>query len=130
MEPMTHILIADADPRTRQALMLLLEHKLAVDRVGEAWDHASLVRQLAALKPDALLLDCHLPGLTRADMTALLDRSTSVRLALMSVNADDAALAQQLHATFVYKGALPEEALAVLRALISAERPGIANGST
>lgn len=120
---MTHILIADADSRTRQALMLLLEHKLAVECAGEAWDRASLERQLAALKPDALLLDCHLPGLNTADITALLDRSTGVRLALMSVNADDVALAERLNATFVYKGALPEEALAVLKTLMLAERP-------
>ena len=98
---MTHILIADADSRTRQALMLLLEHKLAVDCAGEAWDRASLERQLAALTPDALLLDCHLPGLTTADIPALLDRSTGVRLALMSVNADDIVMAQRLNATFV-----------------------------
>ena len=126
---MTHILIADADSRTRQALMLLLEHKLAVDCAGEAWDRVSLERQLAALKPDALLLDCHLPGLTTADITALFERSTGVRLALMSVNADDIVMAQRLNATFVYKGALPEEALAVLTTLLSAREP-TANGST
>ena len=99
--------------------MRLLEHKLAVDCVGEAWDCASLERQLAATKPDALLLDCHLPDLTTAGIIALLERSTGVRLALMSVNADDAVLAERLNATFVYKGALPEEALAVLKTLIS-----------
>ena len=34
---MTRILIADSDPRTRQALALLLERKLGVHCTDEAW---------------------------------------------------------------------------------------------
>ena len=44
---MTCILIADSDPRTRQALALLLERKLGIHSTGEAWDCASLECQLA-----------------------------------------------------------------------------------
>ena len=117
---MTCILIADPDFRTRQALTLLLERKLAAICIGEAWDRATLERQLAAREPDVLLLDCHLPGLTFADIAALAGRSTGVRLALMSVNADDLVSAQQLNAAFIYKGALPDEVLATLRGLIPA----------
>ena len=61
---MTRILIADSDPRTRQALALLLERKLGIHSIGEAWDRASLERQLAASAPDLILLDCYLPGLS------------------------------------------------------------------
>ena len=117
---MTRILIADSDPRTRQALALLLERKLAVPNAGEAWDCASLERQLAASAPDLILLDCYLPGLSSAEIVGLLDRSAGARLALMSVNADDVATAQMLNAAFIYKGALPEEVLATLKTLIPA----------
>ena len=117
---MTRILIADSDPRTRQALALLLERKLGIHSTGEAWDCASLERQLAAGTPDLILLDCYLPGLSAAEITALLGRSAGARLALMSVNADDVITAQMLDAAFIYKGALPEEVLATLNTLIPA----------
>ena len=117
---MTRILIADSDPRTRQALALLLERKLGVLSVVEAWDRASLERQLVATAPDLLLLDCCLPGLPAAEIAALLGRSAGARLAMMSVNADDVTTAERLSAAFIYKGALPEEVLATLNALIAA----------
>jgi two-component system nitrate/nitrite response regulator NarL len=117
---MTRILIADPDPRIRQALILLLERKLGAVQADEAWDRAALERQLAALRPDVLLLDCHLPGLTTADITALLSRPISPRLALMSVDADDLPTALGFNAAFIYKGAPPAEVLATLRGLIPA----------
>jgi DNA-binding NarL/FixJ family response regulator len=117
---MTRILIADSDPRTRQALALLLERKLGVPNASEAWDRASLECQLAADAPDLILLDCYLPGLSAVVITTLLGGSAGARLALMSVNADDVATAQMLNAAFIYKGALPEEVLATLNTLIPA----------
>jgi len=117
---MTRILIADSDPRTRQALALLLERKLGILSAGEAWDRASLEGQLAMSAPDLILLDCYLPGLSAAKIAALLGRSAGARLALMSVNADDVTTAQMLNAAFIYKGALPEEVLATLNSLIPA----------
>jgi DNA-binding NarL/FixJ family response regulator len=117
---MTRILIADSDPRTRQALALLLERKLGIHSTGEAWDRASLERQLATSTPDLILLDCYLPGVPTAAIAALLGRSADARLALMSVNADDITTAQMLSAAFIYKGALPEEVLATLNTLIPA----------
>jgi DNA-binding NarL/FixJ family response regulator len=117
---MTRILIADSDPRTRQALALLLERRLGIRSIGEAWDRASLEHQLALSAPDLILLDCYLPGLSAAATAVLPGRSAGARLALMSVNADDVTTAQMLDAAFIYKGALPEEVLATLNTLIPA----------
>jgi DNA-binding NarL/FixJ family response regulator len=117
---MTRILIADSDPRTRQALALLFERKLGVHSTGEAWDRASLESQLAASAPDLILLDCYLPGLSAAETAVLLESEAGARLALMSVNSDDITTAQSLNAAFIYKGALPEDVLATLKALIPA----------
>jgi DNA-binding response OmpR family regulator len=117
---MTRILIADSDPRTRQALALLLERKLGVLDVGEAWDCASLKRQWGTSVPDLVLLDCYLPGLSAVDTANLKACSAGARLVLMSVNADDIIAAQSLNAGFIYKGALPEEVLATLVALMPA----------
>ena len=117
---MTRILIADSDPRTRQALALLLERKLGIHSIVEAWDRASLEHQLAMSALDLILLDCYLPGLPTPEIASLLGCSAGARLALMSVNADDVATAQMLNAAFIYKGALPEEVLATLNTLIPA----------
>jgi len=117
---MTRILIADPDPRIRQALVLLLERRLDAIQASEAWDRASLEHQLATLRPEALLLDCHLPGLATADIAALLSRPISPRLALMSVDVDDLTTALGFNAAFIYKGAPPEEVLATLRGVIPA----------
>jgi DNA-binding response OmpR family regulator len=117
---MTRILIADSDPRTRQALALLFERKLGVHSTDEAWDCASLECQLAANAPDLILLDCYLPGLSAVDTATLLGCSTGAKLVLMSVDADDISAAQSLNAAFIYKGALPEEVLATLVTLLPA----------
>ncbi len=117
---MTRILIADPDFHTRQALALLIERKLGMSAVSGAGDRASLERQLAAGEPDLLLLDCYLPDLSAAEMARLARRSNGMRLVLLSVNPDDAAAAATFGAAFIYKGALPEEVLATLRAVVSA----------
>ena len=117
---MTRILIADPDSHTRQAFTLLLERRLGIVCAGEAWDSASLERELATCAPNMLLLDCHLPDLTTAEIAALAGRATGMRLILMSVDADDMAVAEALKAGFLYKGALPDEVLTTLRALIPA----------
>jgi DNA-binding NarL/FixJ family response regulator len=115
-----HVLIADPDSRTRQAFTLLLQRRLGVRSVDEAWDLPSLERQLATCTPDLLLLDCDLPDLSTAETATLALRSTVGRLVLMSVDAEDATMAATLCAPFIYKGALPDEVLATLRSLIPA----------
>ena len=120
---MPRILIADPDPRTRQALALLLERRLAAVRIDEAWDHASLERQLDSSAPDTLLLDRYLPGLAAAEMSALARRRDQINLILMSVDADDLVVADALGVAFIYKGALPDEVLATLRTALADNLP-------
>jgi DNA-binding NarL/FixJ family response regulator len=111
---MKHFLIADPHPHTRRAFALLLEHRLGASDIREAWDCASLERELARAAPDALVLDCHLPGVSPAEIAQLAQRLAAGRLILMSVDADDVATAQALDVAFIYKGALPEEVLGAL----------------
>ena len=117
---MTRILIADPDSRTRQALALLLERKLGVPAVDEAWDHVSLERQLTTSTPDALLLDCHLPGLSAAQIAVLASGSAGGALILMSVDPDDLAVAEAVGTAFIYKAVAPDEVIATLKERIPA----------
>ena len=94
---MTHILIADSDPRTRQALALLLERRLGIHSIGEAWDRACVGAPIGDERPglDPVGL---LPARPVGSGDCSPDRTLrrAARLALMSVNTDDVTTAQML----------------------------------
>lgn len=58
----TRILIVDDHPSFRAAARRLLEAE-GYEVVGEAADGEAGLRAVAALKPDVVLLDVHLPGI-------------------------------------------------------------------
>ena len=60
---MNRFLLADDNPDLRSALRLMLETRLDAPLVIEASDHAQLIEQGLAHKPDCLILDWELPGL-------------------------------------------------------------------
>jgi DNA-binding NarL/FixJ family response regulator len=57
------ILIADAQPKVRFALRVLLERQPDLEVVGEAVDAESLLSLLETLCPDMVLLGWELPGM-------------------------------------------------------------------
>jgi DNA-binding NarL/FixJ family response regulator len=57
------ILLADDEPKVRDALRLILEQLKEVEIVGDVTDAAGLTERLRDLQPDLLLLDWELPGL-------------------------------------------------------------------
>lgn len=57
------ILIADAQPRVRFALRVLLERQPDLEVVGEAVDAQSLLSLLKTFCPDMVLLGWELPGM-------------------------------------------------------------------
>ena len=59
-----HILLADRQPKVRFALRVLLERQPGVVIVGEAVNADDLISQTKAKRPDLILLDWDLPGLT------------------------------------------------------------------
>jgi DNA-binding NarL/FixJ family response regulator len=63
------ILIADAQPRVRFALRVLLERQQGLEVIGEAVDAEHLLTQTETACPDAVLLGWELPGM---DMERLL----------------------------------------------------------
>jgi len=59
-----HILLADRQPKVRFALRVLLERQAGVTIVGEAVNAADLLSQARTKRPDLVLLDWELPGLS------------------------------------------------------------------
>ncbi|MCB0166002.1 MAG: CBS domain-containing protein [Anaerolineae bacterium] len=66
------ILLADAQPQVRSALRLLLEHEPEVSVVGEVTDAKDLLNSVRVTRPDLLLLDWDLPGLTDSNLLPVL----------------------------------------------------------
>ena len=116
---MIRILIADPDSATRKALILLLQRKLGTQSIFEVKDVESLIRTLADTPPDVLLLDWRLYGSPAPETCRLLRKAyPHLRIALLSVDANDATAAKEAGADFIHKGASPDELIATLTPLL------------
>jgi DNA-binding NarL/FixJ family response regulator len=65
----TRVLIVDDDPLVRSALSLMLGGQADVDVVGEAADGRQGIDQALSLRPDVILMDIRMPGLSGLDAT-------------------------------------------------------------
>ena len=116
---MIRILIADPDSATRKALILLLQRKLGTQSIFEVKDVEALIRTLADTPPDVLLLDWRLYGSPAPETCRLLRKAyPHLRIALLSVDANDATAAKEAGADFIHKGASPDELIATLGPLL------------
>jgi DNA-binding NarL/FixJ family response regulator len=119
---MIRILIADPDSATRKALILLLQRKLGTNYISEVKDVETLIRTLADIPPDVLLLDWRLYGSPAPETCRLLRKAyPNLKIVLLSVDADDATAAKEAGADFIHKGALPDELIATLTPLLRKE---------
>lgn len=119
---MLHILIADPNSATRKALMLLLRRKLGNENIVGIEDLETLIRSLADVPPDLLLLDWQLYGSPAAETCRLLRKAyPRLKMVLLSVDAQDAVAAREAGAEFIHKGASPDELIATLTPLLRKE---------
>jgi len=119
---MIRILIADPDSATRKALTLLLRRRLGTNGITEVGDVETLIRALADTPPDLLLLDWRLYGSPAPETCRLLQKAyPSLKIVLLSVDANDAAAAKEAGAAFIHKGASPDELIATLTPLLRKE---------
>ena len=120
------VFLADDQPKVRSALRLLLEQERGLCVVGEAAEAEELLVQLKATRPDLMLLDWELPGLSLANsvgpgkqlLSILHTFYPNLRVIALSgrPEACQAALAAGVDA-FVSKGDPPERLLTTLRAI-------------
>jgi DNA-binding NarL/FixJ family response regulator len=114
--------IADPDPVTRKALLLLLRCKLGVNDILEIEDVEMLIRTLADTPPEVLVLDWHLHGAPAPETCRLLRKAyPQLNVVLLSLDAGDALPAKEAGAIFIHKGASPDELIATLTPLLRKE---------
>ncbi|MEU3398920.1 DNA-binding NarL/FixJ family response regulator [Streptomyces filamentosus] len=122
---MTTVLIADDQPMQRFGFRMLLESQEDMTVVGEAADGTEAVRQVAAHRPDVVLMDIRMPGLDGIEATRRIVATGSRSRVLIITTFDlDAYAYDGLRAGasgFLVKDAQPEELLAGVRAVAAGD---------
>jgi DNA-binding NarL/FixJ family response regulator len=123
------VLICDDHPIVRDGLRLLLG-ELGMDVLGEAATGEEAVAATAELRPDVVVMDLHLPGMSGVEATrAIKSQQPGVGVLVLTMLDDDAALLASLRAganAYLLKGAAHAD---VERALHSVARGDVMVGA-
>jgi len=129
------ILLADDHTVLRSGLRALLSVHGDLEVVGEAAEGAEAIRLAQALKPDVVVMDIGMPGVSGIDATARIRRELPpTKVLILSMHDDQGYLRQALRAGaagYVLKKAADTELLAAIRAAARGEvflDPGLAKG--
>jgi two-component system response regulator DesR len=114
-----NVLLADDSVEVRWALRTFLHEQLGLTVVGEVAHGDSLLMEVAALRPDIVVLEWELPGRPPREMLGILHRQrASCQIVVVSQRPECREAALQAGAdAFMPKTAGPAELLRVLRAL-------------
>lgn len=84
------VLLVDDHALFRSGVRLLLQRHPEFEIVGEAGDGMEGVKRTAQLRPDVVLLDLHMPGLSGRDAAAMMAAETPGSRVLMLTVSEDA----------------------------------------
>jgi len=117
------VLLADDHVTVRHGLRLLIESQPDMRVVAEANDGASAVQQALSLKPDVIVMDISMPGMTGLVATRRLkQQQPDAAIVTLTRHADDAYLQELLRAGvsgYVLKQSAPAELIQAIRAAAS-----------
>jgi len=119
------ILLADDHAVLRAGLRALLAAQGDLEVVGEASDGGEAIRLTQTLRPDLVVMDIGMPGVSGIDATARIKRDLpAVKVLILSMHDDRGYLRQVLRAGasgYVLKKAADTELLAAIRAAARGE---------
>jgi two-component system, NarL family, response regulator NreC len=120
------IVLADDHPVVRRGMRTLLESQADFSIVGEAGDGLETVRLVERLKPDVLVLDLMMPGLSGLEVLRVTrQRSPQTRVVVLSMYSSKAFIAEALKngATgYVLKGCTEENLVHAIREAAAGRR--------
>ena len=120
------IILADDHPVVRRGMQALLESEPGFSVVGVAADGLETVRLTERLKPEVLVLDLMMPGLSGLEALRILrERSPRTRVVILSMYSSNAFIAQALQngATgYVLKGCTEENLVRAVREAAAGRR--------
>lgn len=113
------ILIADDHGLIRAGLRALLQDVAELSIAGEAEDGYIALRRIAELKPDIVLMDISLPGLSGIEVTRQVrDISPTTRVLMLTVHEDEGMLRESIRAGaygYILKRAADAELIQAIR---------------
>ncbi|RPI24401.1 MAG: DNA-binding response regulator [Chloroflexota bacterium] len=114
-----HILVADDHPVVRDGLAAILGTQPDFEVVGEAADGSEVIRQVARLSPDVLLLDLEMPGMDGVEaLRQLRSQSAGVQVIVFTAYDTDDRILGALQAGargYLLKGAPRDELFRAIR---------------
>lgn len=118
---MIHILLADDHPVLRQGLRSLLERESDLTIVGEAGDGRETLQRAGELRPDVVVLDLMMPGLSGLEVVRQLRaRRPSPHVIVLSMYANESYVVEALQSGaggYVLKKATSADLVAAIRAV-------------
>ncbi len=119
------VLLVDDQPLLRMGFTLVLQDEHDLDVVGEASDGAEAVAQVAALRPDVVLMDVRMPGTNGIEATRQIVASGADArvLILTTFDLDEYAFAalREGASGFLLKDARPGDLIAAIRSVASGD---------
>jgi DNA-binding NarL/FixJ family response regulator len=117
------VLLADDHVTVRHGLKLIIEGQPDMSVVAEASDGETAIEQAQALKPDVVVMDISMPGMTGLVATRKLKRiQPDAAIVTLTRHSDDAYLQELLRAGvagYVLKQSAPSELVQAIRAAAS-----------
>lgn len=98
MSERIRVVIADDEPLAREGLSLLLANEVNVELVGSYENGNDAVAGIRALRPDLVLLDIQMPGLSGLEVVAGIGPAAMPQVIFLTAHADHAIEAFELHA--------------------------------
>ncbi len=110
---MIRVLLVDDQPLVRTGLRGILRPEYGFEVVGECGDGSSVVDEVERVRPDIVVMDVRMPGLSGVEATRrLLARADAPPVLVLTTFDDDATLSSALRAGaagFLLKDAPPED---------------------
>ncbi|MEV8373079.1 response regulator transcription factor [Kribbella sp. NPDC056861] len=98
-QPSLRIVVADDQASIREGLVIMLDLLPDIEVVGSAANGLQALDQVAALAPDVILLDLHMPELDGIEVTRRLTAEhPEVAIVVLTTYADDASIMDTLRA--------------------------------
>ncbi len=121
----TSILLIDDHPMVRVGIRNLLEEN-GFKVVGEVDSGETALQKIETLKPDVILLDISLPGMSGIDIAKTLQKKKStVRVIVLTMHEDEMFLGRMIElgvSGYLLKNAPGDEIIKAIRRVVSGER--------
>jgi DNA-binding NarL/FixJ family response regulator len=123
--PVIRVLVADDHAVVRAGIVALLAGEHDIEVIGEAADGEQAVELALALRPDVVVMDVRMPGLTGDAATARIrERTDDVRVLVLTTYESDASILSAIEAGasgYLLKAAPAEELVAGVRSVAAGE---------